>query len=135
MGTLMASSVEECGSPVEGFGCAWRHHSGHGLELRGVWAAASCLCDASEGNGEVVDAVYAEINRSTRALSMAAAAATDGAAARERGRGAAGGRGLCTQGLKATYIGRRRERTSRWCSSASLPLMVGHTWHGSGSHL
>ena len=41
----------------------------------------------------------------------------------------------CTQGLKATYIGRRTERTSRWCSSASLPLMVGHTWHGSGRHL
>jgi len=37
--------------------------------------------------------VYAEIDRSTRALSMAAAA-TDGAAARERGRGVAGGRGL-----------------------------------------
>ena len=54
----------------------------------------SCLCDANEGNREVVDAVYAEIDRSTRALSMAAAAATDGAAARERGRGAAGGHGL-----------------------------------------
>jgi len=35
-GTLMASGVEERGSPVEGFGCAGRHHGGHGLELRGV---------------------------------------------------------------------------------------------------
>jgi len=35
-GMLMASGVEERGSPVEGFGCAGRHHSDHGLELRGV---------------------------------------------------------------------------------------------------
>ena len=51
----------------------------------------SLRCGRRERGGG--DGVYAEIDRSTRALSMAAAA-TDGAAAWERGCGAAGGRGL-----------------------------------------
>jgi len=64
------------------------------------------------------------------AAALARRRADDGAAARERGRGAAGGRGLCTQGLKATYIVRRREQTSIWWSLASLPSMVVRAIHG-----
>jgi hypothetical protein len=107
-----------CGAELAagGFGCVGRHHCSHGLEMRAVWAAASCLCDASKENGEVNDALCAEIESSTRALSMAAAAGFGGAGAGEKVRGGRRSSRVCLRARSGFYRERNDER-GRECSS------------------